>query len=94
MSKKSDSFYNNLEIKLNETHDWPTDYVFKFIVENKAEKINQVELEFKKFKTKISRKISSKNTYVSLTIIVKLSSAAQVIKKYKDVSKIDGIISL
>ena len=55
MSKKSDSFYNNLEIKLNETHDWPTDYVFKFIVENKAEKINQVELEFKKFKTKISK---------------------------------------
>ena len=39
MSKKSDSFYNNLEIKLNETHDWPTDYVFKFIVENKDEKI-------------------------------------------------------
>ena len=38
--------------------------------------------------------ISSKNTYVSLTIIVKLSSADQVIKKYKDVSKIDGIISL
>ena len=94
MSKKSDSFYNNLKTKLNETHDWPTDYIFKFIVENKAEKINQVELEFKKFKTKISRKISSKNPYISLTIIVKLISADQVIKKYKDVSKIDGIISL
>ena len=52
MSKKSDSFYNNLETKLNETHDWPTDYVFKFIVENKAEKINQVELEFKKIQNK------------------------------------------
>ena len=24
MSKKSDSFYNNLKTKLNETHDWPT----------------------------------------------------------------------
>jgi putative lipoic acid-binding regulatory protein len=94
MSKKSDSFYNNLETKLNETHDWPTDYVFKFIVENKDEKISQIELEFKKLRPKISKKISSKKTYVSLTIIVKLSSANQVIKKYKDVSKIDGIISL
>ena len=94
MSKKSDSFYNNLETKLNETHDWPTYYVFKFIVENKDEKISQIELEFKKLRPKISKKISSKNTYVSLTIIVKLSSADQVIKKYKDVSKIDGIISL
>ena len=94
MSKKSESFYNNLSFKLNEIHHWPTNYVFKFIIENKKEKIDQLKSEFLEFNSKITKKFSSKNKYVSFTIIVRLNSANEVIKKYKEVSKIEGIISL
>ena len=47
MKKSKESFYKNLKIKLDESHIWPSKYVFKFII-----------------------------------------------KKYKDVSEIEGIISL
>ena len=94
MSKKADSFYSNLKIKLNEIHNWPTKYVFKFIVLNHRDKIDELNHEFLDLNSKIIKNYSSKKKYVSFTFIVKLDSANDVIKKYKEVSKIDGIISL
>ena len=42
----------------------------------------------------ISTKESRKGTYTSVSVLVKLPSAAMVIRKYKEVAVIEGVISL
>ena len=38
MKKSKESFYKNLKIKLDESHIWPSKYVFKFIIKNNFKK--------------------------------------------------------
>ena len=94
MTKSSEIFYKELKERLNECHTWPTNYLFKFIVENTQEKRNELKSFFDSKALSLKERISSNSKYVSFTISVKVSSADNVIKIYKSVSKIEGIISL
>ncbi len=76
--------------KLDEVHDFPTVYMFKFIVtEDKKAEVQQLfpkhELTFKP---------SSKGKYISVTASVLMPSSDKVIEIYTEASKIDGLISL
>ena len=93
MKKSKEFFYKNLKVKLDESHIWPSKYVFKFIIKNNVESIDQLLSYFTESKN-ISKNFSANKKYVSFTIICKMYSSEDVIKKYKDVSKIEGIISL
>ena len=42
MKKSKESFYKNLKIKLDESHIWPSKYVFKFIIKNNVESIDEL----------------------------------------------------
>ena len=58
-------------------------------------KVEKDELE--KLRKKIERnnkRISSKGTYTSVSIRVKMQSPISVIEKYQEVSEIEGVISL
>ena len=94
MTKSSEIFYKELKKRLDECHSWPTKYLFKFIVENTQEKRNELKSFFDSKALSLKERISSNSKYVSFTITVKVPSADNVIKIYKSVSKIEGIISL
>tara|TARA_A100001035_G_scaffold224360_1_gene185009 strand:- start:458 stop:739 length:282 start_codon:yes stop_codon:yes gene_type:complete len=93
MKKSKEFFYKNLKVKLDESHIWPSKYVFKFIIKNNIESINQLISYFNESKN-ISKNFSSNKKYVSFTIVCEMYSSEEVIKRYKDVSEIEGIISL
>ena len=93
MKKSKESFYKNLKIKLDESHIWPSKYVFKFIIKNNVESIDELISYFTE-NINISQNFSSNKKYVSFTITCEMNASEDIIKKYKDVSEIEGIISL
>jgi putative lipoic acid-binding regulatory protein len=93
MDKKA-AFYKKLKIDLEETTKFPTKYLYKFIVPSDEEKIQQVETTFDHMGAVITKKSSKTGKFISISILVKMNDADEVIKKYKEVEIIDGIISL
>jgi len=73
----------------NET-DWPSEYLFKFIVP--SEKLGQIEALFPGHS--VETRTSSKGKYVSCTICITLDSADHVIAIYQQASTIPGVFSL
>ncbi|MDT0293090.1 DUF493 family protein [Mesonia ostreae] len=94
-NKERDDFYKNLKVKLAETAEWPSEYLYKFIVPSKNEKIAEVENIFDNMGAVITTKESSKGTYTSVSVSVKIESPEMVIEKYIEVGeKVEGVISL
>jgi len=94
MTKKEDEFYKKLKNSLLETINFPSDYMFKFIIPNKSELKKQFQSVFNFEGAVITTKPSKKGKFMSYTVILKVKSVNEVILKYKEVSKIKGIISL
>lgn len=76
--------------KLENNHDFPCTYIFKFIVKPK----NQPEVEALVPGADIKLKASSGNKYVSVTIKAQMANSQDVIAVYKRANTIQGIISL
>jgi len=93
MSDK-DNFYSKLKIQLDDTTDFPADYLYKFIVPASENQVTEVESIFNNTGAVIKTKNSKTGKYVSVSIILKLNSSDEIIAYYKKVEKIKGIISL
>jgi hypothetical protein len=93
MSKESD-FYDKLKKSLLETTKFPTNYMFKFIIPSGEEKFKQIEEIFDNMGAVINSKPSKTGKYTSLTILVNMKSPDEIISKYQEVSKVEGVISL
>ncbi|MCF6181869.1 DUF493 family protein [Lutibacter sp.] len=91
---KKEAFYKKLKNDLEETTKFPTKYLYKFIVPSDEEKINKVETIFDYLGAVITKKSSKTGKFISISILVKMNNADDVIKKYKDVEVVEGIISL
>lgn len=89
-----EEFYNKLKGRLEETSSWPSEYLFKFIVPTAKEKIKRIEDIFDNTGAVIGTKASRKGSYTSVSVNVRMSSPDAVIKKYKEVSVVEGVISL
>ena len=87
-------FYIKLKISLEETTTFPTKYLYKFIVPTEGDGVQKIESIFDNMGAVITTKVSSKGTFTSVSILVKLKSAKKVIKKYKEVATVKGVISL
>ena len=76
--------------KLDDQHDWPTDYLFKFIVPKSR------ETEVCDFlpKQKIKIKESKKGNYVSVSVMFEMNSREVVMCIYEKAHKIEGLIAL
>jgi putative lipoic acid-binding regulatory protein len=96
MSKTTttNSFYNRLREQLLESADWPSNYLFKFILPTDDEKKATVLSIFANHPVQITERNSSKNTYVSISIEGVFESPDQIIAKYKAVAQIEGVIQL
>ncbi len=93
MSKESE-FYDKLKASLLETTEFPTKYMYKFIIPKDDEKFAQIEKVFDGLGPVIESKPSKTGKYVSMTILVQMENPDQIIAIYKEVSKVDGVISL
>ncbi len=91
---KTDEFYGRLKEQLEESNSWPSDYLYKFIVPTETEKIDGIHQIFDNAGAVIESKKSKKGKYTSLSITVNLKNPEEVIKKYREVGKIKGVISL
>ena len=94
MDKKSSEFYDRLKEQLKNDVDWPAPYLFKFIVPSELEKIAEIEAAFDGSDAKINTRDSSKGTYTSISVKVTMESPDSVIVKYREVSSVEGVISL
>ena len=93
MSNKAD-FYEKLKIQLADTTDFPADYLYKFIVPTTENQVAEVERIFSNLGAVITTKKSKTGKYVSVSILIKLKNASEVINYYKKAGVIKGIISL
>ena len=91
---KSDEFYGRLKEQLLDNSTWPSSYLYKFIVPTDAEKIEQINGIFDNTGAVIESKKSKKGTYTSISITVHMKDPDAVIAKYKEVSSVEGVISL
>ena len=94
MDKKTEEFYERLKEELSNTSEWPSEYLYKFIIPTDLKKIEEVENAFDNMGAVIKTHQSKTAKYTSISINVLMESPATVVEKYIDVSNIEGIISL
>lgn len=87
-------FYASLKINLEKNHNFPEDYLYKFIILNNQEKLTEIYKVFDGTKNTFSTRESSNKKYISITIQCFVLDADHVIKLYKEVAKIEGVIML
>ncbi len=92
--KNAEEFYQRLKEQLLENGKWPANYLYKFIVPTDETKVEEIRKIFDMPGAVIESKQSKKGTYTSVSITVRLENPDEVIKKYKEVSHIEGVISL
>lgn len=85
--------FDKLRELLNKESNWPTVYMFKFIVPADNQKIALVEAKFSD-EAVISHKESSNGKYFSITVKEVMLSADAIIDKYKEMKNIEGLITL
>lgn len=86
MNKDIQSFKDKLEA----VSEWPSLYMFKFIMP--SDKQDEVKAIFETHEVIV--KPSSQGKYVSLTIKMLANSSDQIIEKYVKVNVVEGVIAL
>ncbi len=94
MDKKTEEFYIRLREELQNTSEWPTEYLYKFIVPTDPKKIEEVENAFDNMGAVIQTNQSKTGKYTSVSVNVLMENPDSVVQKYIEVSNIEGIISL
>ena len=94
MDKNTEKFYERLKEELRTTSNWPSIYLYKFIVPTDASKIIAVEEAFDNMGAVINTVQSKTGKFTSVSINVNMESPEHVVEKYQEVSTIEGIISL
>ncbi len=82
--------YDSFKSKLDRTHEWPSLYMFKFIVP--AGKKEEVMALFPK--NELKTRTSKNGKYISITANVMMGSSEDVIKKYHEAHEIKGLVAL
>ena len=76
------------------SNTWPAEYLFKFIVSTDEIKVSQIENLFNYQGAVITKTLSKTGKYTSVSIHVVMKKADDIINKYMEAEKIEGIISL
>ena len=85
--------YENLRLELSKTKDWPLVYMFKFIIPSDPNRIELIKSKFNSESIVTSRE-SANGKYTSITITEAMISADEIIRKYKDMEGVEGLIAL
>lgn len=84
---------DRLRSRLDQVHDWPSVYMFKFILEPDQERLEAVLAIFPK-ESEVLRKYSTGGKYVSITVKEVMLNADEVVQRYDRISEIEGVIVL
>lgn len=90
--KQSD--IDRIKNTLDQTHDWPAIFMFKFIVPSENQKIAKVESLFNSETASIKMTQSKNGKYTSITAKEVMTNADAVLKCYDEASQIEGLIAL
>lgn len=93
-AQRTDDFYNSLQEKLEATHNFPEDYLYKFIITNEESKLTEIYRVFDEIKYTLTSRDSKNGKYTSISINAFVLDANQVINIYKEVGKIPGVMML
>ena len=89
-----EEFYSSLEEKLNNNHNFPEDYLFKFIFPNNHSKMMHLYQIFDELKYSITTRESKNGKYISASVLAFVLDANQVTDIYKKSGVIEGMIML
>lgn len=78
---------------LDQVHDWPSVYMFKFIFEPATDRLEKLLAMFPP-EAEVLRKYSKGGKYLSLTVREVMMNADEVINRYDKVSEVEGVIVL
>ncbi|MBP4139592.1 MULTISPECIES: DUF493 family protein [Flavobacterium] len=92
--KKTAEFYERLKVELDNSNTWPAEYLYKFIMPSVGDNVERVENAFDNMGAVIKTTKSKTGKFTSVSVDVTMNSADEVIGKYKEVSTIEGIVSL
>jgi hypothetical protein len=84
---------DRLRQRLNEVHQWPSVYMFKFIMEPDNERLEAL-LRLFPAESEILRKYSTGGKYLSLTVKEVMMTAEDILERYEKAATIGGIIVL
>jgi putative lipoic acid-binding regulatory protein len=88
-------FYIKLKRQLEETSNWPSEYLYKFIVKSDTDKVGLIEKLFDQTGAVINTKASKNGKYTSVSINLIMKSPDDVISKYIEVTdNVEGVIAL
>lgn len=79
---------------LDQTHEWPSVFMFKFIVPSDNEKIAEVESLFNSKTAEIRMNESRNGKYTSITGREVMTDSDSVLAIYKKAAEIEGLIAL
>ncbi len=88
------AFYDRLKEELEKNAEWPTQYMYKFIMPNKEENIEKVKNRFKDKDIDYKQNFSKTGKYVSITVITEEKNPDAVISQYKSMEDIEGLVAL
>jgi hypothetical protein len=78
---------------LDQVHEWPSLYMFKFILEPDEHRLQALLALFPP-EAEVLRKYSTAGKYVSLTVKEVMMSADEVVARYDQVAGVEGVIVL
>ncbi len=82
-----------LRKQLDDFHQWPSKFMFKFILPNLPESLESLRKGFGE-SASVNQRLSKKGNYVSVTIEEVVPDAESVFERYERAAKVPGIISL
>lgn len=89
-----EDFYKSLKEKLENNHDFPEDYLFKFIIPTDEAKLTEIYKVFDGIKFTMGNRESKNGKYTACNINAFVLDANQVIRIYQEVARIENVILL
>lgn len=93
-NKNPEEFYKSLKEKLENNHDFPEDYLFKFIIPTDDAKLTEIYKVFDGIKFTLGNRESKNGKYTACNINAFVLDADQVVRIYKEVAIIENVILL
>lgn len=92
--KTREEFYDSLKVKLSENTQFPTKYMFKFIVPTNGNQSTEVLEIFDNLGAVVTTNKSKTGKFISFSIVLKVDTVEEVIVHYRSVEHIEGLLSL
>lgn len=87
---ESQEWWDRFRSLLDEQNEWPSTYLFKFIVPQTQ--LDEMKEVFGGRPVQV--RASSKGNYVSVTARMQMGSSDEVVAVYEEAAKVEGVISL